>query len=263
MSNKESLRNWGLIIAILVATSALTVGWPFLIGGFSGGGASVGSPAVETEQIALSTIPGLGPILVEQLGVDSVNGFVILAVFAAIVIGAVIVPGVGLAFIYRFLANFVQREKESDGYKASERALDQKVANELKAMRSDRKASPMPSHEMPRWSVWATSLIITMFGIFFGLMVMRTFYPSNEMIVGNSLLSTLFGGPIINVSSMTTLVVIVFLAIYLALRMRPRRLKEADADSPNIPWDTIVIILTGLLVVGLGIGVAVYLNVPV
>lgn len=252
-----------MIIAILVATSILTAGWPYLIGGFSGGSAAPSSPAVPTEQIALNTIPGIGPILAEQLNVDSLNGFIVLAVLAAIVIGAVIVPGVGLAFIFRFLSNFVQRAKESKEFKTSEQALEQKVAADLKAMRSDRKSSPMPSHEMPRWSVWATSLIITMFGIFFGLMVMRTFYPNNEIIVGNSLVSTLFGGPIINVSSMTAEIIIVVLAIYLALRMRPSRLKEADVDSPNIPWDMIVVILTGLLVVGLGIGVAVYLNVPV
>lgn len=262
MSNKESLRNWGMIIAILVATSALTAVWPSLFGS-GGSGVTPSRIPVQTEQIALDTIPGIGPMLAEQLNVTSVNGFVVFGVLAALFIGAVIVPGIAIGFIYRFLSNFIQNEKESETYKASERALEKKVDTDIKNMRVDRKASPMPSHETPRWSVWATSLIIIMFGIFFGIMVMRTFYPTNELVVGDSLLGMLFGGPIINVSSMITRIVIVLFALYLALRMRPRRLKEADTDSPRIPWDMIVVILTGLIVVGLGIGFAVYLNVPV
>ena len=261
MSNKESLRNWGMIIAILVATSVLTAVWPSLFSG--GGGVTPSRVPVAAEQIALDTIPGIGPMLAEQLNVSTVNGFVIFGVLAAFFIGAVIVPGIVLAFLYRFLANFIQRAKDDDNYKASEQALEKKVNSDIKGMRIDRKTNPMPSHEMPRWSAWSTSLIIIMFGIFFGMMVMRTFYPANELVVGDSLLGKIFGGPIINVSSMITWIVVVAFAIYLALRMRPRRLKEADTDSPTIPWDMIVVILTGLLVVGLGIGFAVYLNTPV
>lgn len=252
-----------MIIAILVATSALTAVWPSLFGGFGGGSPAPSRVPVETEQIVIDTIPIIGPPLAEQLNMTTVNAFVVFGVMVALFIGAVIVPGVGLAFIYRFLSNFVQQAKERDEYKASERALEKKVDSDIKNMRIDRKAKPMPSHETPRWSAWATSLIIIMFGILFGMMVMRTFYPTNELIVGNSLLGTLFGGPIINVSSMITIIVIVFFALYLALRMRPRRLQEADADTPRIPWDMIVVIFTGLLVVGLGIGFIVYLNVPV
>ncbi|MEZ4511064.1 MAG: hypothetical protein R3C62_04245 [Chloroflexota bacterium] len=262
MSNKESLRNWGIIIAILVATSVLTAVWPSLFGG-GGGGITPSRVPVAAEQIALDTIPGIGPMLAEQLNVNAVNGFVLFGVLAAFFIGAVIISGIILAFLYRFLDNFIQQAKDEDAYKASEQALEKKVNSDIKEMRTNRKPNPMPSHEMPRWSVWATSLIIIMFGIFFGMMVMRTFYPTNELVVGDSLLGTLFGGPIINVSSMITKIVIVVFAIYLALRMRPRRLKEADTDSPSIPWDMIVVILTGLLVVGLGIGFAVYLNTPV
>lgn len=261
MSNKDTLRNWGIIIAVLVVTSALTVLWPTMFGGGSAGVATSSLP-VETEQVELRTIPGIGGMLADQLGTESLSGFVLMGVMAAIVIGAVVVPGVGLAFVYTFLSNFVQREKESDDYKSREQTLEKNVATQIKEMREGRKASGMPSHERPGWSAWATSLIITMFGIFFGLMVVRTFYPNNELILENSPLQNLFG-TIVNVSTLTTWLVILVLALYLGFRMRPRRIQAADQDVPAIPWDMIVVILTGLLVVGLGIGFAVYLNVPV
>ena len=100
-----------------------------------------------------------------------------------------------------------------------------------------------------------------MFAIFFALMVMRTFYPTNELISGDQIFS---------VSGLTTWIVGIASALFLWWWMRPVRDEEeapksavADSEGPAIPWDIIIVILTGLLIVGLGIGFAVYLNVPV
>ena len=52
--------------------------------------------------------------------------------------------------------------------------------------------------------------------------------------------------------------------LYLLLRMDRERLNEINAKADaGIPWDAIVIILLGALVVGLGIGLIIFLNRPV
>lgn len=260
MGKNDTLRNWGIIIVVLIATSALTAVWPALTGSLFGGSSGAGAPPLQAEQVELVTVPVIGNALVDALGVESVNSFVIMGVMAALFIGVPIAMGVGLAIAYRFADVFIKREKESDVFKEGERNMEQFVKNQLKELNEGRKPSGRPDHERPTWSAWATSLIFIMFAIFFALMVMRTFYPDNQLISGDQ---------IFNVASWTTWIVGVATALFLYWWMRPARDTEAEAapaksgEGPAIPWDMLIVILTGLIVVGLGIGVAVYLNVPV
>ena len=49
----------------------------------------------------------------------------------------------------------------------------------------------------------------------------------------------------------------------LVWRMRESRFASMEElDNGPIPWDSIWIILTGLIVVGIGIGLMVYFNIP-
>ena len=49
----------------------------------------------------------------------------------------------------------------------------------------------------------------------------------------------------------------------MGLWLRSDRILAVDrSDTLSIPWDFIAVLLTGLLVVGLGIGVIVILNAP-
>jgi hypothetical protein len=45
-------------------------------------------------------------------------------------------------------------------------------------------------------------------------------------------------------------------------RIRPQKLETESSDVSAIPWDSIAVLLTFLIVVGLGIGYIVYLNFP-
>ena len=261
MGKNETLRNWGIIVAVLIATSALTAVWPALTSSLVGGSGGAGAPPLQAEQVELATVPVIGPTLVESLGMESVSSFAIVAVMGALFIGAPIGIGVAIALGYRFLDTFIRREKESDAFKEGERSMDQYLKNKLKEMNEGRKPHGRPDHDRPVWSAWATSLIFIMFAIFFALMVMRTFFPENELISGEQ---------IFNVAGLTTWIVGIVTALFLFWWMRPARDVEAkkpaavvESEGPAIPWDMIIVILTGLLVVGLGIGFAVYLTVPV
>ncbi len=66
--------------------------------------------------------------------------------------------------------------------------------------------------------------------------------------------------------NITTIIIVAFVLIalfVLLLRMNPKRLAAVDeTDYDGIPWETITVILLGVLVLGLGIGIVVFLNNP-
>jgi hypothetical protein len=121
----------------------------------------------------------------------------------------------------------------------------------------DRKTHSAPAHQMPRWSMLSTSLIILMFVAFFGLILNGTFFPEGEIPWGN--------GQVISSSWLTVGIPVLLTLFILFLRGQLRRSTETAATSDNagIPWDFIAILITGLAIVGLGIGVIVYFNIPV
>jgi hypothetical protein len=70
-------------------------------------------------------------------------------------------------------------------------------------------------------------------------------------------------GQVISSAWITVGIPVLLTLLVIFWRVRPQRLEAAEAsDSAGIPWDFIAILLTGLLIVGLGIGFIVYLNVP-
>lgn len=249
MSERESLRTWGIIIAILVVSGLLTALWPTLTS--LGGGASPSVPTV-TPVIEVN-LPFNLPLIAAD-GTLRLTGMQALGLMAFLVIGAVATGGIVLTFLYRFLATQAAAAAEDETVKAAQAALEKREAERIKAMRDGRKPNPQPSHKMPRWSAISTALSILMFVAFFGYLISDTFYPSGQVSVGDSIMSA------------TMLIVgglVLVAALLLIWLVRPQRILAADqSDNSAIPWDFIIILISGLLVVGLGIGLMVYFNVP-
>lgn len=249
MSERESLRTWGIIIAILVVSGLFTALWPALTS--LGGGARTAVPVVTpaTELNLPFSLP-----LVAAEGVLRLTSLQALGVIAFLVIGAVATGGIVLAFLYRFLSTQAAAAAESEAVKTAQAALDKRETERIKTMRAGRNPNPQPSHKMPRWSAISTALSIIMFVAFFGYLISDTFFPAGQVVSGE------------NIVNATMLVVggLVLLTLPLLVwRIRPQRVMAAEqTDNGAIPWDFIVILISGLLVVGLGIGLMVYFNVP-
>ena len=112
----------------------------------------------------------------------------------------------------------------------------------------------LPSHKMPRWSVVSNTLITLMFVGFGTMVVVRNFFPEG---------TTEVDGRIVNVTSPVFIVSAIIALIVLGIRLRPQRIEAIDAtDSGKIPWDFIAVLITGLIMLGLGIGLMAYINAP-
>ena len=249
-----------IIFALLIATGLVTALWPVLTANLLSGDAAGARAAtrvpVEIHPIELE-IPALPLPVVGQVGGQTlqISPFLALAALTGLIIGAVVAMGVPLAFIYVLLDRQRDRVLASDEFKEKQAALEKREKERLKRMNEGRTTMPKPEHRMPTWSAVSTALIILLFVVFFGMVINYTFVPHSELILaGDRVINSAV--PIVGGLALVTLLVLVWY-------LRPQRIEAVDAsDSGSIPWDFIAVLITGLIVVGIGIGVIVIVNAP-
>ena len=90
----------------------------------------------------------------------------------------------------------------------------------------------------------------------FGTMVLvRNFFPEG---------TTMTDGRIVSVTTPVFLVLALIAIIILAIRLRPEKIDAVnETDAGKIPWDFIAVLITGLVMIGIGIGFMAYINAPV
>lgn len=246
MNNKQALRNGVIVLAILVATSLVAVLWPGLIVGIGsngGGGGGVSAPSIEITTVTLPDMPLLG-----GLAGSEVNSLLVLAVIAGGIIAVVVGAGVVLGLVYMLLARLAANNAELDSFKEAQAALQQKQKETVKALNADRSTTG-PNPEMPRWAAVSTSLTVLFFVTLFGMIINALFATSGQQ--GSALLSS----PIVGGLLLVALVLI-------GWRVRPQRMVQTEGDNNGVPWDFVVVLVTGLLVVGLSVGWLLYINSP-
>ncbi|MBE2224436.1 MAG: hypothetical protein IAF02_23045, partial [Anaerolineae bacterium] len=128
---------------------------------------------------------------------------------------------------------------------------------EKETLKTKRENSPAP--HTPEGYVYGLdtvsySLLVLFFVALLGALTYALVSPSGEI--------TMFGQTF---NSMLPIIVVLFVITIplLAWRVRQSRLDAiAESDNNSIPWDFIAVLVMGLLVVGVGIGLMLYLNSP-
>lgn len=246
MSNKSSLINWGGLLILLFLAAAAPL-WSLVAEHLSGPEVRI-APEPQIIEINL-------PMSVAGADSVSLTGLQAAAVLGGIVVAVVVGAGVVLTFAYAQLSKQVTTVTESEEYQSQTAALAELDRAKTIKLRNNRTAGDVPEHKMPRWSVLSTSLLILLLVLMSAMLINSTFVPSGEYLndAGEIASSAM---PIVGGSILIALLV-------LFLRMRPQALNRfEETDNDPIPWDAVWVILTGMLVVGLGIGFVVYLNLP-
>jgi hypothetical protein len=105
---------------------------------------------------------------------------------------------------------------------------------------------------MPRWSVVSNTLIALTFVGFATMVFVRNFFPEGITVVDGRIVNVTT--PVFGVLALITLLVV-------GLRLRPQKIEAVDeTDAGAIPWDFIAVLITGLIMLGLGIGFMAYIN---
>ncbi|MCO5184827.1 MAG: hypothetical protein M9928_09930 [Anaerolineae bacterium] len=252
MSKRNTAITWIVVILVIIGGMLLAVLWPSLTAAISGdsssaevsgsSGVMLSSATPDTVDVAL-LVNDLGKMigLDISLGIEPVNTWVAFVSVAVFTVGSVVVFGLILTLLYRFLDKWVTRTKQDDDYQAAVVELDNREKAFIKEHLESQPPDPIPSHERTRWSVVSTALITIMFFMFGGVALGWNVAQNSAELL---LWAAAFG--------LLGLIVSVIL-------LSPRRMLAVEGkDSAAIPWSSIWVIISGLVIVGLGLGVMVF-----
>jgi hypothetical protein len=251
VNRTESLRSWLIVLGLLLATGFITAVWPLLNTSFSLGGGSR-PPTTEPPPIVIP-VP---PFLVEQLGtqivLNSVESLALIVGLTVLVTVSVVVVGVILTAMIVGLGKAATAVIGSKLYQEHVAKLNKREQEKIKQARE---TSPKPNEPRPylyHLDPLSLSLIVLLFVIFMGALIYAVLFPDGTF--------TLFGNTF---SSATPIILLLFLITIPLLAWRARRARlEAvlQKDNAPIPWDFFAVLITGLLVVGVGLGVMLFIN---
>ena len=178
-------------------------------------------------------LPGLG---------DTINEFMAIILLSVIVIGSVIGAGIPLVFIYRALDTTTTGVVKDEAYQANLTAIANREKAQIKALAKSQPAGKAPSHDESGWT--ATSTALTM-GFLFSL-------------VGAAFSDNFAGGA----NQMNTVWMFTITGLVIGfLTLNYGRVRQSDDTQANpIDWGMIYIVLTGILVVGLGTGIMMWVR---
>jgi hypothetical protein len=246
LRNRQSLLTWGIVLAIIIGSALLTVMWPTISGIIAGGGTSV--PSADNSVVIPLPVPiGGRNEIVTSSGA-------IMGLIAFLVIGAVVTTGIVFAIISWLSSRIINRTTSTPSYQAESAALQRSVDTRVKAKRAERPTHAIPNTTWERWAKVTTTLSVLMLVAFGTWLIASSVFPQGSIIRGHQ---------IINIVGLLVLVSIgiALIAMFLWFRRRQTPLTEVSAvESGPIPWDFIAVALTGLLVVGLGLGLIAWLN---
>lgn len=249
MSRTDSWKTWAVVIAILLFSGFLAAAWPVIT---SFGGGSAPGITLNPETVTI-TVPPIDAVGFAGWSVE-IYSLVAFAVLGVVVFGAVIGVGILFAVLVLPLSKQVVKTNASEEFQERNAKLEQRDQERVAEKREGRAAATSQQRDYSRWAVIATSMAILMFSIFLGFLFSASVFPSAQLTTEDEMIN--IAGVVAAAFALVTLFV-------LLLRMNPKRLAALDeTDQAGIPWDTIVIILLGVLVLGLGVGITVFLNYP-
>ena len=253
MNGNNTWRNWAILIALLVVFGLITALWSavapassFSLGSLGGGNrVDIPSvpPVVEPVEFGIAAL-GIGPFEFHPL--------VAIGILAAVAIVGIAVVGAGIAFINLLISRQVTAVVDDESYKEKSAALEQRQKAEIKQLNEGR-ATSTPDHNRPGWSAVSTSLIVLFFVWMAALIINGTFYPEGQRITE--------AGEVVNTASSFIIPLMLIALLVLSYLMRPNRVaatKSGEAEA-SIPWDSIAVILLGLLVMGVGLAAMMFL----
>lgn len=258
----ETIRTWLIVVGLLLFSGLASLAWVTLSGQESALevpslgldlAIDVGDPVtIQLDQYLLGEVLVDAPLISQLHGVQ-VPSLLLAAILTAITIGGFLAIGLPLALIYVRLDRQAEEVKEDPEFQERQAALAKKETERLRAVNEEQPATPIPSHEMPRWAAVSTALIILFFVILVGFALGDTFYAGGSVQLGTNL----FIDSGVVLALVLGLVTLIALAGTLGRRARGEQV-EAEAESGDdarIPWGVIWVALTGFIFLGIGTGI--------
>jgi hypothetical protein len=259
LSNRESLKTWAAVAVLLIFAGVASAVVPFVLDQAGSDDATVEEATREPLEttVDVSQLPFIGEVLVEiPFIADNVQGLPVSALQAfGVAFGVVLVStgGMGLliTIVVLLFSRFVSRVYEDEAYQQSTSTLQEQEKNRLSEIQ---KAKPPTSEsdkeKRSRWSLGIYAFIFLLFVWIVGLTLGATYLADTEVqILGQTFSGTFVLNLILGLSTI--------LILYLSLRKaEPEEWENPPSDNNPVNWGFIWIVVSGLLIVGLGAGAA-------
>jgi magnesium-transporting ATPase (P-type) len=241
-----------IIIGLLLFVGAATIILPALLDAIGGNGGRL----IETTNEPLTvTIAGylLGDELTKIQFVNDVlnDREVDPLLYAIAAAGALTVAmfgmAIGLGIMMRLGDRLTTGTINDENYQQAVKTLSDREQEDNKRLLESQPPTPEPAHVHPRWDAFSTGFVIVMFVAFTSVMIVQTLRPD---------LTVNFLGTLVPVAIPLTLIMVLITGIILAFTLKPKRLAAVDGtDSLPVNWSIIWVLISGLIILGIGTGV--------
>lgn len=251
MSKGKAWQTPVVIIGLIIVSALLTATWRTISSGLLAGGgdnrpsaATVDLPTEPSENVVLD-MEGLFPSLapdyffqveaIKNLDKQEFGPLQTLGFLTVVAFGGILMVGLLITGLVRMGDRSTAAMKADQDFIKATNNLTKAQQEYVRENGKAKPPTPKPSGVMPRWSALSTALVATFLAYFLGTVVSAGISEENS-------------GVFTNILAILTFVVVSFL-------VRPNNVFDVDkTDYNRTPWSTIWVILSGALVLGLGMG---------
>lgn len=246
-----------IIIGLLLFVGAATIIVPRLLNAMGGEGGGSIETTNEPLTVTLSgyllgdELEKIGP-LKDMLDGREVNPLVLAGLMFGMLAVVVFAMGMGLGIMMRLGDRLTTKTNNDEKYQQAVKTLEKREQEDNKRLLQSQPPDPTPAHVHPRWNAFSTGFVIVMFVAFSTMLVVQTLRPD---------LQVNFMGTLVPLVIPVTLLLVLITAIVLAFTLKPRRLAAVDnTDTLAVNWPVIWVVISGLVFIGIGLGVMVALG---
>jgi hypothetical protein len=261
---------WAIIIGLLVVGAFASAVWPTLSAQISG--QSSPAPREPAEPIVINienylmgkeimTLIGDAPQGVQDFVEQNINGReltqpVAIGILTALSLGGLVLLAGPIALIYTRLEKQTSTVKEDETYQLAVSALEKRQTAELKERQQ---AKPGRIEGDPAGDRRGFSYTMAFLGIMFawviGTVVGHAAYGSAMVESGGQLVN-----PVSIISLIVLVVAVVAFFLYFRFVRKPEDIDLTQTDYSPVSWGWLWVVVSGLLIVGVGTGLAITLT---
>lgn len=266
MKKSSSWTTWAVVALLLIFAGIASAVVPLVVDEIQTGGDDNRVTRQERDPqsttIDVSQLPFIGEVLVEiDFIQENVQGQTITLLQAFGIALGVVLVGVGglgliIALVMAFYGRMVDKVYADESYQTAEAELSRREKATLKELADEQSAaSPADPRRRARNS-----------GIIFGFMIVMMAGIA-ALIIGVSILDggswNIFGLAVSAGGFALIVALITAVLLFLAFRRRdPMEFEHPESENKPVDWGMIWVIITGLIVVGIGAGIAIAFSTP-
>jgi hypothetical protein len=269
LERNDNRMTWLIIIGLIVVGALASAVWPVIAGQLDIGRSGELAAAREAPEPIVIDIEDylLGPEIMGLLdsapeGVrdfvnNNINGrevpqFLAIGILTALTIGALVMLAAPLALIYTRLEKSAAVVQEDENYKLAVSALEKRQNAELKEQRQAKPARvTADAAEDRRGFAYTMAFLGIVFAWVIGAVIGHAAYGGEEIQAGGQLIN-----PVSIVSLFVLILALVAYYFYFRFVRKPEEIDPAQSDYSPVSWGWVWVIVSGLIIVGLGTGLA-------